>query len=264
MDKQIRVIEAQVVEAQRAYPRYDISDFVPQTKGTVFRNGSSESLVLPGAVRFASLYGTFLQSAQEGVAFRYATLSAGQDGLDGANDCQWTRTAALYFKSDGKWHVAFDDIPDAQKNIVLAKYNDGYKSHETNGKFPRSIKNILVKSALKRAEKDGRIVIVPESRLELLTKPISGEDSVAGNTHSRAILGYAAPLQAELLNKEGYEKGRFWFLTLSDLEDLELKSNEAEIRAAGLGRGGGVDAGSRFDVSGCSRGTFGAKEFQRK
>ena len=261
-------IQLHTIEQRLAVPTYHFSG-IPQIESVNFTNGSSDSRILPRAVEFAAgPKGQVLWSAQEVVAFRYAALIAGQDGLDNANKYQWTRTASIYFKTAEGWHVAFDDIPGARKNIVLAKAQEGYDSHKARGKFPLLMRNELVKAALKRAEKDDRIIAVPESRLELLTKPTDGQNSVAGNLHSNVILGYSSALQAEFLSKKGYEKGYFYFLTLSDLEKMNLGKNQVEIRVVGLGDDdfdiSSLDAINRFSSYGRAAGVVGAKKFQWK
>lgn len=260
------------VKQRVATPSYKV-DGIPELEGVQFTNSSPDSRDFSRAVEFAAgLEGQVLWSAQEAVAFRYAALAAGKDGFDNANNHQWTRTASIYFKSEGEtWYVAFDDISDARENIVLAKAQEGYESHRTRGKFPLSMRTELVKSTLKRADKNDRIIAVPESNLELelLTKPTDVQNSVAGNIQANILLGYAAPLQAKFLNKKGYEKGCFYLLQPSDLERLNLKKNQAEIRAVRLGEEvynilNYVGAYCGFDSPGHAAGVVGAKKFQRK
>src|SRR3989344_3643790 len=114
---------------------------------------SPERLTWNNAVKFAADRNAVLQSAREGLALRIEA-----NGQDGANDYQATRTAVVYVKVDSKWYAAFDDTADKEQNIFLARAQEGYTNHSTNGKWllPKTDKHVA--GILARAGKTGRIV----------------------------------------------------------------------------------------------------------
>src|SRR5262245_43073611 len=122
---------------------------------TVFTTGSIAYLSLPAALQFAAEQKSVLQSAAEAVAFRIAA-----NGTMDANSYQTTRTTAIYHKAGGEFRVAFDDSPNPATNILLARPQGGYDAHNSTGHWLVNRRDPLIRVALARAARAGRIVPV--------------------------------------------------------------------------------------------------------
>jgi len=149
---------------------------------------SSRVITWPKAVAYGAENGGVLQSALEAMVYRMWSMND-----DRSDQTQATRTAAVYFKARGVWHVAFDDSPDPTQNILVAQAEAGYRAHydsytvaaqksvatqladEATGKavfVPLMSKWILsktdpcIEALLQRARKDDRIIRLsaPEGR----------------------------------------------------------------------------------------------------
>ncbi len=121
---------------------------------------------LPTAVQFAADRGSLLVSAQEQALFR---IKAGTE--DSADKYHLTRTAAIYFCDGEKYYVAFDDIPDRKKNIILAQAHDGDKKQG----WILSKTDEYIRGILERAEHAQRIVELTDNAGETVEKAILGE-----------------------------------------------------------------------------------------
>jgi len=247
-------------------PQYRITER-PGFERVIFTESSDDFLVWPQAVKFAAKRDAVLQSLREAAAFRIET------GLkdDDADLYQATRTAAAYFKDkDGKLYVAFDDIPNPQKNIILARVQEGYDANRKGREFVLSKKDKHIAQLLKRAEKSGRVVEVVESPLELATKASEGSSEFGSNNIVQALFGDMAEPYAAMHHKSGHCKGFVYVLTQERL-DKQVDTQSALVRPVGLGLDllgdRAYDTGddsrfNRFDYGGCARGVRGAKEFK--
>src|SRR3989338_5523329 len=149
-------------------PEYRITDR-PGFEDVIFTKHSEDWLTVPQAVAHANERDALLQSARDAAAF-----CAEAKGEHHSNRYQATRTASAYVKIDGKWYHAFDDAPDAARNIVLARAQEGHDSHRQHSTWLLPKNDEYVKGILSRAERDARIVEVAESPLELATKRVKG------------------------------------------------------------------------------------------
>ncbi len=143
-----------------------------------------------------------LQSAQEAAAFHIEL-----NKKCAVHNWQGTRTAAIYFKKQGKHYVAFDDIPPPEQNIILQNTQAGY--YHSSGQediWLKWIGNKLIQESLARAKRDRRIIEVPEGGLELSLVKISDSCSFCKSDHVRAILGNLAEDYADLLRRRGRAK----------------------------------------------------------
>ncbi|MCK4670268.1 MAG: hypothetical protein KAT43_03615 [Nanoarchaeota archaeon] len=253
--------------------KYELKN--PSFKGVEFTGHSNEWLNWPKTVRFATEQGdgAILQSAREAGAFRIEA-----NGEHDADVYQATRNVALYFKMGGKFYCAIDDIADPEQNIVIARAQEGYKSHSNERKYLLPVNDSLVKPALSRAEKTGRIVEATESPLKLKTKAVNGKSEFGQNDWNKAILLDVAEPYARMLSQRGdgiieyyrtlnqlsYEIGRVWSLTPERLKEIGVDGNFIEVRPVGLGGNyyslNGVYA---YDCFGASRScaVYGAREF---
>lgn len=241
--------------------KYELEN--PSFEGVEFTEHSNEWLTWPKAVEFAAEQGdgAILQSAREAGAFRIEA-----EGKYDADLYQATRNVALYFKMGDKFYCAIDDIADTEQNVVIARAQEGYKSHSNNDTYLLPVTDSLVKGVLSRAEKTGRIVEATESPLELKTQEVDGKSEFGQNDWNKAILLDVAEVYAKMLNKRGYGIGRVWSLTPENLEEIGVDGNSVEVRPVGLGNDyccddvDGVDADDRCG-DGRSCGVRGAKNF---
>ena len=236
--------------------KYELEN--PSFRGVEFTEHSNEWLTWPKAVKFAAEQGdgAILQSAREAGAFRIEA-----DGEHNIDLYQTTRAIALYFKVGDKFYCAIDDVVDPEQNIVLARAQEGFESHSSEGKYLLPVTDSLVKGSLLRAEKTGRIVRTTESPLELKTKEVDKKSEFGQNDWNKAILLDVAESYAQMLNKRGYEIGRVWSLTPENLEKIGVDGNFVEVRPVGLGVVIFVNADYRFSYDGRSCGVRRAKNF---
>jgi hypothetical protein len=232
----------------------------PAFNGVEFTEHSKEYLAWPKAVKFAAERGGILQSAREAGAFRVDA-----NGEHNANDYQATRAVALGFKVGNKFYFAIDDTIDPAKNIVIARVQEGYDRHNAERKFLLPVTDALVKGALLRAEKTGRIVEAnTASPLELKTKAVSGKSEFGQNDWNKAILLDVAEPYAQMLSQSGYDIGHVWSLTPETLERIGVNGNFVEVRPVGFGcfsNFSSVVADDLFDYCGRSCGVRGVREF---
>jgi hypothetical protein len=199
-------------------PTYKID--VPGFEHLLFSESSSERLTLPAAVKFNEEFGGSLQSAAKAVAFRIAA-----NGQDHANEYQVTRTAAIYFKDGHQFYVAFDDDP--KENILLARAQEGYDSHNSKDNWLVPTSDTLVKAALKRAEKNNRIVLAPVTdSLELRLD----DGAYERDPLVQGMIGKVAPFYAAWLQQQGYNYVYQWSLIGDDCEQHGVTEKAAEIR----------------------------------
>jgi hypothetical protein len=216
----------------------------PAFKGVEFTEYSKRGLDWPEAVKFAANQGdgAILQSVREAGAFRIEA-----DGAYDAKVHPATRSAALYFKMGDKFYCAIDDIADSEQNIIIARAQKGFKSKSDsyNGTHLLPVNDSLVKGALSRAEKTGRIVEATENNiLELRTKTFDGKSEFGQNDWNRAILLDFAEPYAEMIHKRYTESygiwpsildiGRVWSLTPKTLEKIGVDGNFVDVGPVSL------------------------------
>ncbi|MCK4670297.1 MAG: hypothetical protein KAT43_03760 [Nanoarchaeota archaeon] len=230
--------------------------------GVEFTEHSDEYLVWPRAVEFAAAQGDgfILHSAREAAAFGIEA-----DGEHDADLYQATRTTFLGFKVGDKFYGAIDDTVDPEKNIVLARAQEGFESHSNDGKYLLPVTDALVRGALQRAEQTGRIAEATETcPLKLKTESVEGKSEYGQNDWNKAIfLDFAEP-RAEMLNKRGYETSHVWPLTSKKLEEIGVDGNYVEVRPVGLGVVDGVNVRPVRRRWSILRGTQCARNFHRK
>jgi len=235
-------------------PEYNLKDSegkdIPGLEGVVFGPSSDEHLNQLQTVKFTNKQGMIPQSVLEAVAVR-----AHSDDPK-AWDYQRTRLGAFYVVLDGKVHVAFDDIPDPKKNIVIARAQEGYDLNR-NGK-QLIIRGKTLQEVLKRAERDQRILEVPaDGHVE------ASVEEYGANPYFLAIAGHMAPVNAQLIDRK-YKKGHVWLLKPDTVLE-QVKENEAVVRPVGLGvycnSIDSINADSNFNDVGRARGVRGAREF---
>jgi hypothetical protein len=229
---------------------------VPGFENVEFTESSKELLIWPRAVKFAADRNSILQSLREAAAFRIEA-----QGKYAADHYQATRTGAVYFKDGNKFYVAFDDVPDAKENIVLARAIDGYEANKAGREFLLSKKDKQIAQLLKRSEKSDRIVEVIESPLELATKTTDGSSEFGSNKAVQALFGDIAEPYAAMLKSRKYDEGFVYVLTPESL-DKQVDAQNALVRPVGLGFDiYYVYAIDRFNGYGRARGVRRAREF---
>ncbi len=207
----------------------------PAFQNVVFSADSSPGyLGWPSAVAFARERNAVLQSAREAAAFRIEA-----NGQDDANQYCITRTVVAYFKDGDTWRAAIDDSADSEQNILLARADEGYNAHKAGNNWLVPKSDMYMKGLLERAGRAGRIVPVPESRLELATRAASGSSPFGQHVSSAAIFGTdIAEAYAGFLNQNRCLTGEVYSLTAKTLEGMNIGDENTEIRLVGLG---GVD-----------------------
>jgi len=152
-----------------------------------------------------------LQSASEAVVVRIV-----KNGADYSHEPQLTRTAAIYFLADGKWHVAFDDIADPGQNVLyvgIAEYV------QIPWEFSPQTTDEYVRTALHRSEKNDRIVALPDGFDLLHVVPADGKSEFGSNPVVKAILGEIAEPYAQWLHDDNRSWGVVNLLHKSQLEE---------------------------------------------
>jgi hypothetical protein len=213
-----------------------------------FGASSAERLNQPDAVSFAAKYG-ILQSLGEAV---YARKMLNDDA---SWEYQRTRTGAFYVVENGKAYVAFDDILDKEKNVVIAFAQEGCDKNAKGEEI--FIDGSVLDNILKRAKDTKRFLEVPEQ------SPI--EASVVGspceyetNPYFVAVLEKMAGVNAELIRSKKCETGRLYVLNASIVKGGVVDGKGLVVRPVGLGGVcdyvSSVVAGNGFNGSGRARG----------
>lgn len=277
-------MEQTTMEPQENVAKYESLDALG-LEGLGYTESSNKDLSQPEAVNFAARKGPgiVLASALEVAALRIVAkgkYNANEYQPDTPipafcpktfhlkmNECQRTRTGALYIKIDGKWYCAVDDTPDASKNIVIARAQEGCNAHNEFMPFLLSKDDPLVKAHLNRAELSDRIFEVPEDpRVCFAAQQREGKSEFGQDKHVRAFLGQVSEPYAGWINEKCDELNKkfprdppnkfafsyVWTSTPSDLENIE--KDKVEIRPVSLGWGdnnlniGGISAGGQFSI----------------
>jgi hypothetical protein len=210
-------------------PKYSI-DNLPGFEDLRFTESSSEHLTLPASVAYANERDAILQSAREAWAFR---ISSG--GTLESDQYQSTRTAALGVKLDGNYYIAIDDSDDPAQNILLARPEEGYTAHATQGKWLVSKSDPIIKGTLDRAQHAGRVFPALEHTLKLST---AGTPASAYGAHpiTRAVLGQelTEPV-ATYLRNAGRANGYLYALSPQELDKVGVDNDHVEVRSVGVG-----------------------------
>lgn len=220
-------------------------------------------LELPNAVHHTYNNGVILPSAQEMCAFRISSR-----GINGDFEPLLTRTAAVYFKSENKHYIAFDDSIISEENLIISKAFTGYAAFAKNSRFLLPIKDDLVAKLLARAEKFGRIVSVTHnSSPELSTKKEGTTSQFGSNPIVKAALGCIAEPYASYLQKQNPPQDGEMMYVFGIPNDERAKSRFAAIYYVGLGFDGcpsirHIDAVSYFNVPGHVIPVSNPREFQ--
>jgi len=207
--------------------KYELEN--PGFENVEFTESSKSFLIWPKAVKFAADQNAVLQSLREAAAFRIEA-----QGKDDADRYQATRTGAIYFKDSNKFYVAFDEIPDAKENIVLAHAVDGYEANKKSREFLLSKKDKQIAQLLKRAEQSNRIVEVVESPIELATKASDSSSEFGSNKTVQALFGDVAEPYAAMLESRDFNKGFVYVLTPQNLDE-HVAGDKALVRHVSLG-----------------------------
>lgn len=203
----------------------------PGFERVVFTRSSPFDWIRPKAIALLEERGGVLQSTREAAAFRIEA-----DSADDAGQPQITRTIVMYFRHEGRWYAAVDDISDPQQNITLAQADEGYRIHQRYHKFAFLKKDARIRDLLARAEKAGRVFGVSDQiSLELTTEQTDGMSAFGQYEGNKAILGDVSEDYATFLARKGLNKSTFRQLTPERLERLMLGDDKVEIRLSGLG-----------------------------
>ena len=192
--------------------------------GVVFGASSPVRLNQPDAVRFAEKDG-ILQSAGEAV---YARKQVGDKA---SWDYQRTRTGAFYVIENGKVCVAFDDIADKIKNVVIALAQEGCDKNAKGEEL--FIDGSVLDDVLARAKDTNRFLEVPEQ------SPIAA--SVLGspceyelNSYFVAVLGKMIGVNAELIRSKNFDTGKLFMPNALTVRSA-VSSGKGLVRPVGLG-----------------------------
>ncbi len=219
---------------------------------------STNGLVVPGAVKFASDLNATLWSVREAVASGIETKLSGSEYLS-------TRTAAIYLQDiGGKYFVAFDDTPHPEQNIILARAQEGHFEHASKKSWLLPRKDYFVKQILNRADKQGRIVEVNESPYEL----VIGTPGFEANRLSQALFGNMTKRCENLMHARGYSKLLMYLARPELLEQRAIGHDNVEVRLTGINvdyknHAYTIVANYPFFFGGLSRGIWGAREFKK-
>jgi hypothetical protein len=231
---------------------------VAPVSGVVFDNiefgpSSAEKLNQPGAVAYAMNFG-ILQSAGE------AVLARKKINDEVSRDYQRTRTGAFYFVENGKVYVAFDDIADAVKNVVVRYAWEGFDDNREGKEF--LIRGSLLESVLERAKDANRFLELPEDNV-VKASVVGSPCDYELNPYFVAVLGKEmACVNAELIRNKKHSAGKLYLLSAETVRKRAV-DGKGLIRPVGLGDGNVidyVDANDNFYGSGCARGVRSAQK----
>ncbi len=226
---------------------------IPGFEKTVFGPSSDDYLKQPQAVEFTRKQEMIPPSLLEAIAVREYSDDPKSWKF------QRTRTGALIGVSKGEVYVAFDDIPDARKNIVIARAQEGYNLKTSNPRKQLIIHGKTLNEILKRAEKDKRIHPLPEDG-----HVVANIAEYGTNPYFVAVEGCMAPVNAKLIQSKDRNEGHLG-LPSRKYVLKHVKEGEAMVLPVGFG---GIDCGIRhiytiggFDTFGFVRGVRNAPTF---
>ncbi len=192
-----------------------------------FGPSSDEGLNQPDAVRFAGQFG-ILQSAGEAV---YARKKFGDD----VSWCiQRTRTGAFYVVENGRVFVAFDDVADPVKNVVVRYAMEGYDDNKEGKEF--LIRGNLLESVLVRAKDTKRFLEVPTTG-NIEARVVGSPCDYERTPYFVAVFGQKmASVNAELIRNKKRTTGRLYLLSTETVRKHAI-DGKAIVRPVGLGVG---------------------------
>ncbi len=216
----------------------------------VFGPSSDELLNQPCAVRSAGAQGYILQSLGEAVLARkkFNDLAS--------REYQKTRTGAFYVVENGKVCVAFDDVADTVKNVVVRYAQEGFDDNMERKAF--LIRGSLLESVLERAKDTHRFLEVPENGV-VEAGVVGSPCDYETNQYFVAVLGKEmACVNAEFIRSKKEGVGRLYLLSDETVRKCAV-DGAGIVRPAGLGgvNCNGievVDASDYFHYSGRARG----------
>ncbi len=216
-----------------------------------FGPSSDEGLNQPDAVRFAEQFG-ILQSAGEAV---YARTVVGDAA---SRDAQRTRTGAFYVIENDKVCVAFDDIADPVKNVVLRHINEGYDDNKRGINF--SIPRSLLASILERAKDTKRFLSVPNNgMIGVRVDDDVGIQQYANDPYFVAVLGKEmAAVNAELIRRSNRVVGMMNLLVpqqvVKSWDDDYDRGIVRLVEVSNVSQSAQICANDLFDKRGRARG----------
>jgi hypothetical protein len=149
----------------------------------------------PDAIAYCVNEHSMLHSAREAAYYRI-----GMQGTRHENDAYQhtiTRTAYIQFYEGDNAFAAFDDIADPEKNIILARADEGFQVHGRGNQWLLPLDDPHIKAILERARKTGRIVRVPH--VEYLDSPVPETGKYGTEGLMKAIILDQAEPYAALL-----------------------------------------------------------------
>ncbi|MCK4670269.1 MAG: hypothetical protein KAT43_03620 [Nanoarchaeota archaeon] len=215
--------------------KYELEN--PHFNGVEFGELSKSFLPMDYAVCFAANQGRILWSAREAGAFSIEqSIEQASCGFRYLGcPIYLTRTVDIGIKIDDKFYHAIDDTINPEQNLVIARAQEGDESHFLNGKYLLPITDPLVKGALLRAEKTGRIFEATKGVNRLKTKAVNGKSEFGQDDGNKAILLDVAEPYAQMLSHlRGYNYGYMWFLEPESLERMGVDGNFVEVRCVHL------------------------------
>ncbi|HIH24313.1 TPA: hypothetical protein HA251_04735 [Candidatus Woesearchaeota archaeon] len=208
-------------------PQYSID--TPGFENRAYGASSYAWLAQPAAIKFCKEYGRGFRmpTGDEIIAFRKAAIGTSEETE--AMKYHVSGTTVLYVKNDGVWHMAFDDD---ENGLVIARAQKGYDTHAQGKRWTISSKDADVRAALKRAEKNNRIVPAPLETITLSTTPQENAMSEYGcNAIIKAALPLTSEINAQTIRKKGHAKGRVY--SIRDFNGIP--ENHVEIRRLSVG-----------------------------
>ncbi len=225
---------------------------VPGFEKAVFGPISDKYLNQPQAVEFTRKQGMIPPSLLEAIAVR------AYSGDPKAWQFQKTRLGAFCFPCKGEVFVAFDDIPDPKKNLVIARAQEGYKLNNSTPHKEFIVLGKTLREVLERAENDQRVLAVPKNGY-------FGASVAEYGTHPCFVAaeGHMALVNAWLIQSEHRDEGHLTLPTPKYVLE-HVKEGEALALPVGLGADFNVIycvSAINFDDVGLVRGISGAREF---
>ena len=236
-----------------AITRISSSEFTIDTPGfedRIYGEDSYACLAQPAAIKFCENYGPGFRmpTADEVIAFRRAAFGLLEETNESnrvatifermafleAKKYHITGTTVLYLKINDVWHMAFDDNPGG---FVVQQAQTGFDLHKVSRRWTRPIYDGDIRAALKRAEKNNRIVpvVIPDNDRwfgDVLSTALcaDGTSEYGQNTGVKAALPCTSEINAQILRLANQESGCFAYATNFD----GVPKNHVEIRRLGV------------------------------
>ena len=138
-----------------------------------FSTTSPKAMSLSQGVKYAARQpGMVLQSLAEAATLRLVQEESQKKDMHRIGQDQLTRTAGIAFDREGQDFIAFDDTPDAKKNIVLARAKEGLAARKYCDHWVVNRYDQQVVEHIERARRNGRIIPVDKEALQGYTELI--------------------------------------------------------------------------------------------